>query len=334
MWSIEQQSGDSNFGSEGLKKVKRSDVELERFLENWIVNDVSLIGGGLTLVGQQLSIDDGRLDLLAIDSQERWVVIEVKVGQLESRALCQALYYAASLVRLDAEELRDKLKDSLHSAEDSRDISWKIESMLKNEGEHREIALMLVGVGVHPGLKRMKEFLERFEIPISVVSFEVFETDAGSTLLVREVIEEVTEPAPPKTKRTVEKIRQMAKDAGVEGQLKRFMQMSEEAGLAVVPQQMSIRIAPPSPHRRRYLMYASPYTDETTGIGGMVISATGSEFIKYFPAIDQEKAKEFKIDDRFTVEKIEQALNRIRDFLDANKGHIKPSESEEDQGNS
>ena len=45
------------------QKVERSHIQLEKQLEDWIVNDVTLIGEGLTLVGRQVSIDDGILDL-------------------------------------------------------------------------------------------------------------------------------------------------------------------------------------------------------------------------------------------------------------------------------
>ena len=38
----------------------------------WIAADAKLIGGELTIVGQQVRIDDGRLDLLAIDARDRW----------------------------------------------------------------------------------------------------------------------------------------------------------------------------------------------------------------------------------------------------------------------
>jgi len=64
-------------------------------LEDWIVNDVTLIGEGYSLVGRQVSIYDGRLDLLAIDSRDRWLVIEIKTRRLDSGALGQALYYAS-----------------------------------------------------------------------------------------------------------------------------------------------------------------------------------------------------------------------------------------------
>jgi RecB family endonuclease NucS len=45
--------------------------------------------------GAEFSIDagKGRIDLLAIDSQERFVVVELKLGQGRNRTLGQLLYY-------------------------------------------------------------------------------------------------------------------------------------------------------------------------------------------------------------------------------------------------
>ena len=101
------------------KRVGRSHIGLERYLEDWIANDITLIAEGLTLVGRQISIDDGRLDLLAIDSQDRWVVIEIKPGVLDSGALTQALYYASSIARLGAGELYEKIEDGLDNFRNS-----------------------------------------------------------------------------------------------------------------------------------------------------------------------------------------------------------------------
>ena len=193
------------------------------------MNDVTLIGEGYTLVGRQVKIDDGRLDLLAIDSRDRWLVIEIKPGRLDSRALGQALYYASSLARLDADELYGKLKGDLGKYGDETALSEKVKQQLADEGDEREIAVLLVGAGVHSGLERMNEFLARFGVPISIVSFEVFKLDDGPRLLIREVVDEPTEPTPPKRRYTVEAIRVFAEKVGVREQFDRFVKMSEQA---------------------------------------------------------------------------------------------------------
>ena len=286
-WSFDVPQGEEGAQPSQPQSLERSHIELEQHLEDWIANDPSLIGEGYTLVGRQVTIDDGRLDLLAIDSQDRWVVIEIKPGRLDSGALGQALYYAASLARLDEDELFEKLRTGLRKFGDAEMLSGRVKQHLAGEAEEREVAVLLVGAGIHAGLERMNDFLARFGVPISVVSFEVFELDGGPRLLVREVIEEPVKPSAPRQRRTVEAIRAMASEAGVLEQFDRFVQMSEQAGLPVQPQAASVRIAPPQ-NRTRFLMYAGPRTGAN---GGELEIWVGPErFADWFPQIDKGEA--------------------------------------------
>lgn len=287
VWRIDTRRNEDASPPLEPQKVARSHIGLERHLEDWIVDDVTLISEGLTLVGRQVSIDDGRLDLLAIDSQDRWVVIEVKPGLLGSRALSQALYYASSLAGLDADELHGKLRPGFAKFANPDTPSARVQELLADEGEDREIAVLLVGAGIHPGLERVSEFLGRFGVPIEVVSFEVFELDGGPQLLIREAVDEPARPSRPGRRLTVDAIRTRADDAGVREQLDHFINMSKQAGLAVQPQRSSVRIAPPS-DRRRFLMYASPRARPSGG--GLSIWVGPKRFAESFPDIDEEEA--------------------------------------------
>ena len=286
-WSIDRQNGESTAGSEQPRRVERSHIALEKHLEDWIANDVTLIAEGLTLVGRQVAIDDGRLDLLAIDSQDRWVVIEIKPGLLDAYALTQALYYASSIARLSGDELFEKLKFRL---DEFGDVEELVKQQLEGEEQEREIAVMLVGAGIHPGLARMKEFLGRFGVPISIVSFEVFELTGGPQLLIREVAEEPVESEParaPGRRLTVEAIRHWAKEVGVDSQFDRFVNISKEAGLAVQPQRASVRIAPAT-NRTRFLMYAQPHSGDSGG--ELRIHVGPKQFAEFFPHVDEREA--------------------------------------------
>ena len=192
------------------------------------------------------------------------MVIEIKPGMLHSGALAQALYYASSLARLDAEELKEKLEPDLGNFGDAVQLSERLNQQLADEEEGREIAVLLVGAGIHSGLERMSEFLGRFAVPIGIVSFEVFELDGGPQLLIREVVDEPAEPPPPRRRLTVEAIRRWAVDVGVGTQFDRFVTIAAAAGLAVQPQRASVRIAP-STNRTRYLMYAQPRSGDNGG---------------------------------------------------------------------
>lgn len=288
-WSFDAQYGEEDAQPSQPQRLERSHIELEQHLEDWIAKDVTLIGEGYTLVGRQVSIDDGRLDLLAIDAQDRWIVIEIKPGRLGSGALGQALYYAASLARLDADELYEKLKGRLgeFGDGDAETLSERVKQQLAGEAEEREIAVLLVGVGIHAGLERMNEFLARFGVPISVVSFEVFELEGGPRLLIREVVDEPTQPTAPKRRYAVEAIRDLASQAGVREQFDRFVQMSKRAGLPVQPQRASVRIAPPA-NRTRFLMYAGPRAGANGGELGIWVGPW--HFAEWFEHINESEA--------------------------------------------
>ena len=286
-WSIDGQHAEGASQQSEPKRVGRSHIGLERHLKDWIANDVTMIAEGLTLVGRQISIDDGRLDLLAIDSQDRWVVIEIKPGVLDSSTLAQALYYASSIARLGTDELYGKLEPRLSDFGDAEQLSASVKQQLAREEEGRQITVLLVGAGIDSGLERMSEFLGRFGVPISVVSFDVFELDGGPQLLIREVVDEPTEPPPPGRRLTVEAIHRWAVDVGVGRQFDRFVNMAQAAGLAVQPQRASVRIAPPT-NRTRFLMYAQPHSGDSGG--ALLIQVGPKQFAEFFPHVDEREA--------------------------------------------
>ncbi len=329
-WSIHVPHGEDGSQQGEPQSVGRSHIGREKHLEDWIVNDVTLIGEGFTLVGRQVSIDDGRLDLLAVDSRDRWVVIEIKPEKLKSGALAQALYYAASLARLDADELYRKLDPDLGKFGDAETLSARVKQQLDGERGEREIALLLVGTGIHPGLERMNEFLGRFGIPVGVVNFEVFELEGGPKLLIREVIDEPTKPASLGHGYTVEAISGLAHDAGVGEQFDSFVNMSKEVGLAVRPNKVSVTIAPLA-DRRRFLMWAGPHTGKSGGELGIWVNPKA--FLEWFPCIDEKAIEDMlgrsEDGEYLAGEKLIERLEQIKVFLTKHSKHFPQPETHE-----
>ena len=311
-WSMDGSSAEGP----APKKVERSHIGLEKHLENWIANDVTLIGEGLTLVGQQIRIDDGILDLLAVDTQDRWVVIEIKSGMLDSGALSQALYYASSIARLSAAELREKIEGKLGNFGDPERLLERVRGYWTAKKRRSAGSPCCLSALVStPGLERMNEFLGGFGVPIGVVSFEVFELEGGSKLLIREAIDEPVEPPPVRRRFTVDAIRRSAVDAGVGEQFDRFEKIAEAAGLAVQPQGASVRIAPPT-NRIRFLMYARPYSGEDGGV--LLIHVGPKAFTEFFPDIDEREAIDALngLDGKYLGGKdLDDALDQIERFL-------------------
>ena len=270
---------------EAPRRVGRSGVDLERNLEDWIANDSSLLADGLTIVGRQVWLDGGPLDLLAIDWQDRWVVIELKRERLYRDALAQALDYASSIVAMDATDLANLLQSGLADLGDAEELASRVRGQLAGEAEGREVAVLLAGVGVDAGLERIVAYLGGYGVPTSIVSFEVFEPDGGAPLLIREVTEEQMRPPrrSRRPRRSVDEIRALAAEAGVAGQFDRFLAMVRDAGLSVQPYRLAVMIAP-SANRARYLMYARPAE------GGISLHAGPAQFAEFFPPLTEDEA--------------------------------------------
>ena len=64
-WSTNQKGGKEDARPPAPKRIGRSHVELEKHFEDWIANNVTLIGEGLTLVGRltraAIILQEGRL---------------------------------------------------------------------------------------------------------------------------------------------------------------------------------------------------------------------------------------------------------------------------------
>jgi RecB family endonuclease NucS len=70
-------------------------LSMERDLQTFLLNDLTQIEPGLKLIdqGKEYQIDVGRIDILAKDKNNKFVVIELKAGKAKDDALGQVLGY-------------------------------------------------------------------------------------------------------------------------------------------------------------------------------------------------------------------------------------------------
>jgi hypothetical protein len=171
--------------------IESASVRLERELEEWIERDPSLLDGGLEVVGRQIHVEGGIIDLLAIDLQGRWAVIEIKRGNLHRDAVAQALEYASCIAEMGFQELTGKVNDYLKSVgRENQEFEKTLRERIQSEGtdtKGREVVVYVVGTGQDPSLERILNFLGKSQRVVHAVLFSVFELDGGHRILVREL---------------------------------------------------------------------------------------------------------------------------------------------------
>lgn len=151
-----------------LTRVPATNIDLEESLEEWIARDPSLIQADLVIIARQLTTEAGRLDLLGIDPQGRWTIIEVKRDAVSRDTIAQGLDYASVIATLSEAEIRALLADQLASRNLSLDELLKERDAIESlDPEQREITLAVVGTGRSPGLERYELVLREAIHPAS-----------------------------------------------------------------------------------------------------------------------------------------------------------------------
>lgn len=105
--SVESQSDESEASDDSsIEELVETSITLERDVETHLVRNLDSIEKGLRFIDRQVSIEVGRVDILAEDAAGRRVVIELKVGQAKDSAVGQIARYLGWYTRQDGERPR------------------------------------------------------------------------------------------------------------------------------------------------------------------------------------------------------------------------------------
>jgi RecB family endonuclease NucS len=90
------------------ENIEEVQISLEGDLETFIVKDLTSVEDGLSQYqgdrGEQFSVDSGRIDVLAVDKEGNFVVIELKAGTATDSVLAQVLAYMADVKKTLADQ--------------------------------------------------------------------------------------------------------------------------------------------------------------------------------------------------------------------------------------
>lgn len=232
------------------RALNPASVDLEAQLESWIAQDPDMLQRGLTVVGRQVRVEGGILDLLAIDPQGNWVVIEIKRGTIYRETLVQVLDYATSIASIPFADLLGRLQTGRgNPGAMIEDLG--IEEEANNTS--RDVSLFVVGTSKEPDLERIANYLSSHDIPINVVTYEVFELPSGERILLRELTDadQAAPEQPVQSQRPkLDDLEAIATQHGVGEEFRTLVQAAQKHDIYPRPYKRSVMFTPPNKRTR------------------------------------------------------------------------------------
>lgn len=170
------------------KSLKTINLKTESELENLIEARPEVIDVNLMLIGRQVVTNNqGKIDLLGINLEGTLIVIELKRDKTPRDVIAQTLDYASWVVNLTADEISkiyQNYKGNDSNASLANDFRIKFNKELEEESINSSHQLIIVASEMDLSTERITNYLNRYEIPINILFFSVFELD-GKRLLSR-----------------------------------------------------------------------------------------------------------------------------------------------------
>jgi len=270
----------------------------EKDLESWIESDPSLIAPGLHAVRRQVPLGTKVMDLLAVESPGVWVVCELKKVALEREVFAQALDYVARIDQLSRDELAALA--SANRAGQSQQTRDLIAQALEREdnGEGREVRIVLAGVGVSTDLSRMVTYLSsKFEVPIRVCTLSaVASPDGDGVILIRDVSDDTDNTvASASSASTFQERFTSVRNHFAAHNMTPLLQASESIfsanpNLYLRPWKKALMVAPSANHSR-CLAYITPRK------GGVYVNPVVEAMEEFFPSADMSELESLPVNE-------------------------------------
>ena len=180
IWGIDRESRSST------KLDPANQVDTEEMLEDILTANPGVLMRGLQLVGRQVPVETGYIDLLGIDDEGRLTVFELKREKLTRKAVAQVLDYGSYLEDLSESELATLIveesgKNGINEITDFDE--WYASQW---EGSIKPVQMVLVGLGADANARRMVDYLAERGVDIGIVTFHGY-AQGDAMLLARQV---------------------------------------------------------------------------------------------------------------------------------------------------
>jgi hypothetical protein len=165
--------------------ISFSPIESEDRLETAIHEDISILDGGLMILGLQVLTDHGnRIDLLCIDSEGDLTVVELKRDRTPREVVAQILDYASWVEGLSYDDVTALYEEHHPDTAFEEAFANRFNSSAP-EALNDAHDLVVVASELDPSTERIIDYLSsKYGVPINAVFFRHFQ-DNGAEYLTR-----------------------------------------------------------------------------------------------------------------------------------------------------
>ena len=160
------------------EQLKASRLDEEKRLEDWLCRDVGLLNEKLLIIGRQISMSGGKLDLLAVDEEANLVIVELKRDKTPRDVVAQTLDYASCIQDFGRDDVEFHTREFLEIDFDKAFMQrFGHEAPETVNGRHR---MYIVASALDSATQRIVEYLSRVHgVDINAATFSYFNTDQG-----------------------------------------------------------------------------------------------------------------------------------------------------------
>ncbi len=165
--------------NENLTPMNRIKLNLEKRLEAWIKEDISLLGIDALIIGQQVHTGyGGFIDLLAINSEGELIIIELKRSKTPRDIVAQCLDYGTWVYNLNRDEIVD-IYNSYKSSNLETAFSEYFDTPVPDK-INSSYQIVIVAETLDDSTERIVEHLnDVHKVNINVVFFNIFQKDGN-----------------------------------------------------------------------------------------------------------------------------------------------------------
>lgn len=164
-------------------RLNESTLASEKLLEEMIVAAPDVLSDQWMIIGRQEDTGfGGRIDLLAVAPDGSLILIELKRGQTPRDVVAQAIDYATWLEALSPDEIARIYARFTGGRNLSDDFRTRFNSVLDEATLNESHQIVIVASSLDSSSERIVDYLNKRDIPINVLCFQIFETGTEQLL--------------------------------------------------------------------------------------------------------------------------------------------------------